>query len=205
MKRRVLSAAVAFTLVSLMCVCGANATGLNMDAVFSGLHEVPPNASPAVGFATGSLNITASTFTIQATKGTYSDLLAGALTVTLNDGAPGANGPVIGTLTLDSPGTTAGTFQGTVALTAPQVADMESGITYINITDSVFPGGEIRGQLFVVPEPSALVLAAFGGGARICPALAPLAIPDPGSTRYRYGTFPAERCAIPYRVFLAWD
>ena len=30
---------------------------------------------------------------------------------------------------------------------------------YINIADSVFPSGEIRGQLFATPEPSSIVLA----------------------------------------------
>ena len=40
------------------------------------------------------------------------------------------------------------------------MTDMLAGNTYINIADSVFPSGEIRGQLHVVaPEPSSIVLA----------------------------------------------
>ncbi|HEY4313073.1 MAG TPA: CHRD domain-containing protein [Pirellulales bacterium] len=162
MNRSYVSFTIGFTLVFVVLVCNVNASGMNMDAFPDGLHQVPPNASPALGEVHGFLNTTLSTFSIQAGDGIYSNLLAGALTVTLNDGAPGTTGPVIGTFTLDSPGTTSGTFQGTVPLTAQQVLDMSAGITYINITDSLFPGGEIRGELQVLPEPSALVLAGLG-------------------------------------------
>ena len=45
-------------------------------------------------------------------------------------------------------------------LTGPQIADAMAGNTYLNIADSVYPSGEIRGQLFLpTPEPSTFVLA----------------------------------------------
>jgi hypothetical protein len=58
-----------------------------------------------------------------------------------------------------------GSYSGTGNLTAGQITDMMAGNTYINITDSVFPSGEIRGQILPssVPEPSSVIL--FGLGA----------------------------------------
>jgi hypothetical protein len=39
-----------------------------------------------------------------------------------------------------------------------------SGYLYMNVHDSTFPGGEIRGQLLLVPEPSTVALLALGVG-----------------------------------------
>ena len=37
---------------------------------------------------------------------------------------------------------------------AALIAGLNSGLAYANIHNSVFPGGEIRGQLAAVPEPA---------------------------------------------------
>jgi hypothetical protein len=43
------------------------------------------------------------------------------------------------------------------------IAALNSGNTYANIHDSIFPGGEIRGQIaFLTPEPSSLLLLGTG-------------------------------------------
>ena len=47
---------------------------------------------------------------------------------------------------------------GTASAVADFIAGLEGGNTYANIHDSVFPGGEIRGQLSMVPEPGTLGL-----------------------------------------------
>lgn len=39
-----------------------------------------------------------------------------------------------------------------------------AGLSYINFHTAQFPGGEIRGQLFVVPEPGSLALLGLGFG-----------------------------------------
>ncbi|PYJ86415.1 MAG: hypothetical protein DME22_05405 [Verrucomicrobia bacterium] len=70
-------------------------------------------------------------------------------------GAAIRNGTISGTLTLtDPPGV------GPAYSIANQISDLEGGLWYINIHSSVFPNGEIRGQILPVPEPS--ILALFG-------------------------------------------
>jgi hypothetical protein len=128
------------------------------DANLDGLQEVPPNASPAFGFGDFLLSGT----TLTSTNGSYSDLLGGASAVTINDAAVGASGPVLFTLTLDTPGNNSGTFSGFGTLTAGQITDLQAGNLYVNIRSSVFPSGEIRGQLLAVPEPGTLALAGVG-------------------------------------------
>jgi hypothetical protein len=125
-------------------------------------QSVPPHNTPGYGSADVTLNAGAGTLSINAGTGSYVDLLGGATTVRLQDAAVGANGPTLGLFTLDTPGNTTGTFSGSVAgLTPGQVADVLAGNTYLNITDSVFPSGEIRGQ--IIPEPGSIaVLGAVG-------------------------------------------
>lgn len=95
-------------------------------------------------------------------NGTYQDLIGNSTVVTLNDAPIGSNGVSILVLTLDNPGVTTGTFSGSGTITAGQVTDMIATNTYINIQSNVFPSGEIRGQLYVVPEPSTVLLACTG-------------------------------------------
>jgi hypothetical protein len=73
-------------------------------------------------------------------------------------------------------GTTSGTYAGTLNLIpnptgyttiAQQLTDLNNGLWYLNIHDSTFPGGEIRGQILPVPEPSAVALAGIGAGALV--------------------------------------
>lgn len=43
-----------------------------------------------------------------------------------------------------------------------QVEQLNSGLWYFNIHSSTFGGGEIRGQILAVPEPSTMALGAVG-------------------------------------------
>ena len=67
-------------------------------------------------------------------------------------------------------GTTSGTISGDVNLVplmagaytvAEQIDDLNNNLWYINIHNTTFSGGEIRGQIVLVPEPSALALLAL--------------------------------------------
>jgi hypothetical protein len=48
---------------------------------------------------------------------------------------------------------------------AALIAGLNGGMTYVNIHTQNFPGGEIRGQLGAVPEPSTMLLAGGALGA----------------------------------------
>jgi hypothetical protein len=55
-----------------------------------------------------------------------------------------------------------GGFAGTVNIVPGDVPGLLAGQFYINVHTATNPNGEIRGQLVPVPEPSALLLGAFG-------------------------------------------
>jgi hypothetical protein len=63
-------------------------------------------------------------------------------------------------------GSTSGTFSHTYDLAtalsgiteAAFIAGLEAGEAYVNIHNSLFPGGEIRGDLTAIPEPSTWML-----------------------------------------------
>ena len=86
--------------------------------------------------------------------------------------APGVSTGVLYPLggTFFTLGTTSGSINGTLQLLTgtggfdlpTQITQLESSLWYINIHDSVFLGGEIRGQILPVPEPSALPLLGIG-------------------------------------------
>jgi hypothetical protein len=52
---------------------------------------------------------------------------------------------------------------GAAVISAGQASDLLAGLWYVNIHSSNFPGGEIRGQVTVVPEPAVLGLALLAG------------------------------------------
>jgi hypothetical protein len=51
---------------------------------------------------------------------------------------------------------------GNAVLGAGQVSDLLAGLWYLNLHTSPFPGGEIRGQVLVIPEPSTALLMGLG-------------------------------------------
>jgi hypothetical protein len=146
------------TLVLLFVVAGLTmARAQSFTANLDPFQEVPPHNTPAYG--SGDFTLLGTTLSVDAGTGLYADLLAGATSVRISDGAVGTNGPTVFLLNLDTPGNTSGTFSGSGTLTASQITDLEAGNLYVNIADSVYPSGEIRGQIEAAPEPSSWALA----------------------------------------------
>jgi len=132
----------------------------NYTAELDGFQEGPPNSSPGVGDA--DFTLTGTNFTI--TSGSYQDLLGNSSAITLFLAPPGStNAAVIGSnFTLNSPGTTSGTFSGFAILTSAEITALNNGWLYVNLQSTVYPSGEIRGQILAVPEPATMALTGAG-------------------------------------------
>ena len=61
-------------------------------------------------------------------------------------------------------GVTSGSFSGSALTTISEAdeAELLAGLWYINIHSTFKPGGEIRGQVYLVPEPMTLGLLVLG-------------------------------------------
>lgn len=145
-------------LVALILSASAHAVVIPWNATLDGLQEVPPNASPATGFGFGTYDTVTNALTWDIT---WAGLLAAATAAHFHLAPPGANGPVI----VPIPGV-AGLFSGNVVgagalLDGLQEDSFLAGDFYVNIHSSLFPGGEIRGQVDV-PEPATLALLGLG-------------------------------------------
>jgi hypothetical protein len=139
---------------------------LRADSIFAafltGPQESPPTASPATGLGTVVLNAAQDMITVDLT---WTGLTAPASAAHIHCCAPpgvsaGVLFPFSGFLALTSGSIPEQTF----VITPLEVSELEAGLMYINIHDSFFPSGEIRGQILPVatPESASLALLAFG-------------------------------------------
>ena len=131
-----------------------------------GSNEVPPTGSTATGTALVTLENDNITLDVVIT---FSGLTGGTASAAHIHCCvpPGQNAPVVLPFT-NFPAATSGTYNNSFNLTqtgvlsgitpAALIAGLESGQAYVNIHDSTYPGGEIRGFLTAVPEPSSLAL-----------------------------------------------
>lgn len=143
----------------------------------SGANEVPANSSTATGSATVVLDGNMLTVDVQF-SGLTAPSSAGHIHCCT---PPGENRPVAVGFNDGFPSATSGSFSDTYDLldasiytaafldggTAAQARDkliaaLFATTAYVNVHNSVFPGGEIRGQLREVPEPFAAGLFAVG-------------------------------------------
>ena len=136
----------ALALMAMLALVPNAIASTGYSTVLSGANEVPAVASAGTGTATVILNNAGNqlSYTI-----TYSGLVLTGSGVTashIHKAAAGTNGPVLFPFTPPL-GTRSGTFSGTIAVTAANVADLNAGLYYVNIHSSSFPGGELRGQL----------------------------------------------------------
>ena len=155
-------------LLSMIVVCltasVSQATIFQFDAYLDGLQETPPNASPATGF--GSLFLDDSNGNWSISNGTFQDLIGTSNNAHIHGPAAPGVGPagVIAPLTFDF-GVNSGTYSngaGLTTFTPAQMTDLINGLYYVNIHSSFAPGGEIRGQILLVPEPGTAALLGLG-------------------------------------------
>jgi len=130
------------------------------EAFLNGFGENPPNGSPASGFGTVVLNAAQTQITVDES---WSGLTAPATASHIHGpGGVGTNAPILFPFS-GVPNATAGAIpEQTFAITPTQVGYLFSGYLYMNVHTSTFPGGEIRGQLLLVPEPSTVCLLGVG-------------------------------------------
>src|SRR5262245_5620328 len=114
-----------------------------LHANLDGLQETPPNASPATGTATMTLDTTANTITMTLN---FSGLLAPQTAAHIHGpGAPGVPAGILVPLPT-------GTFVNQVfPITDTIEGHILAGLTYINVHSTMFPAGEIRGQILMEP------------------------------------------------------
>lgn len=148
----------------LVCSLALARANVNFTIYLTGDQENPANASIGAGGGIATFDPVGDTISLSVF---YIDLAAPATASHIHVGAPGVNGPVIVSFVPYTPAATSGSIVGNLLpFPVANISDLMAGNTYFNIHDSVYPGGEIRGQLIPVsasvPEPSTLAFAGLG-------------------------------------------
>jgi hypothetical protein len=157
-------------------------------ATLSGPAESPPVASPGSGSAMLTYDSLLHTLLVDAS---FSDLIGTVTNAHIHSCTAAANIGNIGVATTlptfpgFPAGVTAGVYNQLFDLTDPAsfnaafvtnnggtaasaelalIAGLDAGKAYFNIHTTAFPGGEIRGFMAAVPEPSSLLLSGLGLG-----------------------------------------
>jgi hypothetical protein len=144
----------------------------------TGSQEVPPNASPATGFVTLTIN-----GDILMVDLSWDGLIGGNPAAShIHCCTPPGNNVTVAIGFPGFPAVTSGTYSNTFDLTDPAIytdnfrnnfgggtgagaeaallAGLAASQAYVNIHNAVYPGGEIRAD--IVPEPASMGLAAAG-------------------------------------------
>ena len=168
----------------------AAAAPITFATLLSGPAESPANASPGTGIAEVTIDPVAHTLRVVVSFSGLTSANNAAHIHVINGPGDANILDTIGPVTTTTPtfagfpsGTTSGTFDATFDTTlaatyragfitdagattsaaeAALFAGITSGRAYLNIHTANFPGGEIRGFLTTVPEPSAMLLVGTG-------------------------------------------
>lgn len=182
MKKTLNLVAVIFAVLMFFGV--AKADQIVFTTILTGAQEVPPTGSPGIGSALVTIDTVTNLMTVNVA---FAGLVS-PTTIAHIHCCVGPTGIAIPATTVPSfpgfpTGVTTGVFLqtfdlslastynpafitangGTVASAqAAFIAGLLNGQAYFNIHTVQFPGGEIRGQLQVIPEPATLLLLATG-------------------------------------------
>jgi hypothetical protein len=182
MKKTVNLIGLMFTVLVLFGV--AKADQLTFTATLTGNQEVPPTGSPGTGNAV----VTVDTVTnIMSVNVTFSGLVSPTMIAHIHCCQPPGVNAGVATTVPTFPGFPTGVLSGSYSQTfdltnassfnsafvtaqggtvasarAALITGMVNGLSYFNIHTSTFGGGEIRGQLQLVPEPTTLLLLSTG-------------------------------------------
>jgi hypothetical protein len=154
--------------VAMALSVGTASAQWTFQATLLGTGENPPNASTATGFGSVVLNAAQTQITVNES---WTGLIGGPATASHihGPGGIGPTGPTNASVIFPFagvPAVTSGSItQQVFSITAQQVGWLFSGFLYMNVHNATFGGGEIRGQLLLVPEPSTAALVGLGVGA----------------------------------------
>ena len=112
-----------------------------------GRNEVPPNNSQATGVLTGLLSENDQRFNFALETNNLNNIISAHF----HDGPAGVNGPIVKTININlSTGSAVGSWTSTDSepLTPALVQKLKTGLIYVNVHTTAFPGGEIRDQVF---------------------------------------------------------
>jgi len=147
-------------LATLCGVAGAGQQEFVFNANLSGDNEVPPADTPALGFFTGVFDADDQSF---AFNWLISDNLVGdpsAPGAHIHMGPPDENGPIVFGFADD-----VWELSGSAVwedMSDAMVDELFAGNLYANFHTTQFPGGEVRGQITLVPTPGTMMLAGAG-------------------------------------------
>ena len=172
-------------MVTVLVLFGAaKADQLAFTATLTGSQEVPPTGSPGIGSALVTLDTVTNLMTVNVSfAGLVSPTIASHIHCCAGPGVNAMVATAVPTFPGFPLGVTTGTYLQTFDLTlastynpafitahggtvagaqAAFIAGLTTGQTYLNIHTTLFPTGEIRGQLNAVPEPTTLLLLTTG-------------------------------------------
>ncbi len=172
----------------------SNAGTYSISETLSGLEEVPPNGSPASGVLIGNYDDVTNTLIFAVSWQNFS---AGTTAAHFHGPAPiGSNAGVQIGFTGFPLGVTSGNYPNTFILTAAQETQLLSGLWYVNIHSTAFPGGEIRSQINpVIPSGNIYEIYETLSGLEEVP---PNASPGTGNLR---GTYDDNTNTIVFLVY----
>ncbi len=135
----------------LLLASGASAQTVTFNVSLDGAQETPPVNTTGTGTATVTLDVATRNVSV---SGTYSMLLGNQTLSHIHGPAPrGMMGNIL--IGLAGTGGKSGTFSGSGVLSAANVNNLGDNLLYVNIHSSLFPAGEIRGQI-ELPSSSTL-------------------------------------------------